>query len=242
LAGLAIDTARVDRYWRETFGLSEADYRRPGVVVCPHSQKLAGRNACWVFLHAQTCLVSTPAPLVAEIRRRAQRIPLETMLDEETLYGLFPERVARTVGPSYQGFTEAEGFRPYQGPTVRRVSPSERIQVRQFLSECAPQEREDSGLHEDAEPLFAGFDGTQLVALGGVLACAPYAANPGVIAHPLRRGRGFGKAVASAAMAYILTQGQVVLYQTLLSNRAAVAIAKALGCQSYARMVYIGLR
>jgi len=164
------------------------------------------------------------------------------MLDEATPHGLFPQRVVRTVGPSYQGFAEADGFRSYQGPTVRRLSPSHRIEVRQLLSECAPQEREDSGLREDSEPLFAAFDGARLAALGGVLPWALYAANPGVIVLPLFRGRGFGKAVASAAVCYILAQGQVVLFQTLLSNHAAVAIADALGCQSYARMLYVGLR
>ena len=47
--------------------------------------------------------------------------------------------------------------------------------------------------------------------------------------------------LSSAVMDWILGQGSVVLYQTLLANQLAVRIAESLGCREYARMLYLGL-
>jgi GNAT superfamily N-acetyltransferase len=234
-------STRARQYWRETFGLSAEAYERAGTTVFPHSRKLAGRNACWVFLREGGCLVSAPPQLVAAITREAEGIAPAAMLEDESIRRLLGDRVARTVGPSYQGYAERADFRPFSGSPVRRLSESDGPAVREFLAGCERGEVEDSGLNGHGEPLFGCIDGGGLVALAGVLPWSPQAANPGVIVHPRHRGKGCGKAVTSAAMECILSQGQAVFFQTLLGNRAAVGIATTLGCREYARMMYVAL-
>jgi GNAT superfamily N-acetyltransferase len=237
-----MNTTRVDQYWRETFGLPADEYLAPGVIVCPHSARLAGRDGAWVFLRDATCVISAPPALVEQVRDAARGIPLGRMLSEEALRRLFGDCTERTVGPSYQGYAEGEDFRPVANRHVRRLSPAEHDALCAFLSASTPGEKESSGIDPHGDPLFGFFFQSRLVAAAGVIPWAAYAANPGVLVRPGHRGRGFGTAVASAAMAHVLSEGKVVLFQTLLSNRAAVAMAGTLGCRPYAEMMYVALR
>lgn len=234
-------TARVDQYWRETWGLSEGEYGQSGTIVVPHSKKLAGRSACWIFLHGQGCIVSVPSEIVQDVQGRVQGMPAEMMLDERAMHRVFPGRVSRVVGPSYQGFVELTGFRPFRGRDACTISVSGRDEVRAFRNRCNPAEWDDSGLNEDSEPLFGCCEDRKLIALAGTIPWASYAANVGILVHPSHRGNGYGRAVASAAMSHILSQASVVLYQTLLANHAAVRIAEALGCRLYGQMMFVGL-
>lgn len=56
------------------------------------------------------------------------------------------------------------------------------------------------------------------------------------------RGCGYGKAVLSAASQYALDHHLLVLYQTLVSNKPAIAVAQSLGFQPYANHVAVRLR
>ena len=124
---------------------------------------------------------------------------------------------------------------------VQRLHPSDRAAVRALAEACAPTEWEDSGLAIDGDPLFGYFESERLLAVAGTIRWVPHAANPGAITHPNHRNKGLGKAVPSAAMSHILSEGDVELFQTLLNNHAPVNIAEALGCKLYTCVMYIGL-
>jgi predicted GNAT family acetyltransferase len=65
--------------------------------------------------------------------------------------------------------------------------------------------------------------------------------NVGIVTHPAQRGRGYARAVVSAMTAFGLARGAVLRYQTLQANAPAVAIARALGYQEYARTLAVRL-
>lgn len=234
-------TERVDQYWRETFGISEAEFAAPGILVHANGGRVSGRNAAWVFLHGDACLLSVPPDWLAPVREAAGDLSPDLLLRPDTLHSLFPGRVTRLVGPAYQGCAERRDFRPLPCERMRPLSAPDRPALERLREACDPAEWDDSGISPDSEPLFGYFDRDDLLAIAGIIPWSPCAANPAVLTHPAARGRGCGAAVASAAMAHILYQGSIVLYQTLLANRPAVRIAERLGCRQYARMIFVGL-
>ena len=52
-------------------------------------------------------------------------------------------------------------------------------------------------------------------------------AHIGVTTHSGQRERGFGRAVVTAALAHALGESHLAQYQTLLANRGAMSIARA---------------
>lgn len=235
-------SARVAQYWSETLGVSPEELVQPGILVVPHSKKLSGRNASWIFVHEDTCVISVPPGLVDELHQKAIGIPIESIQSPDSTHALFGDRIRRTVGPAYQGYAEAEDFRPCTSHDVRSLSDSDRPLLQRLADACGPVEWQNSGINVDDENLFGCFGDGKIVAASGIIPWANYAANIGVITHPDYRRRGYGKAVASRAMQHILDQGDLVLYQTLVENVAAVRIAESLGCKAYAQTTYIAFK
>lgn len=103
-----MNTSRVQQYWEQTWGLSPSEFSQPGFVVCPHSEKQSGRNAAWLFLRNQTCIISSPPALVNEIESKSTNLSVAIIMNEEVLRALFGDRLRDTVGPAYQGFVEKQ--------------------------------------------------------------------------------------------------------------------------------------
>jgi RimJ/RimL family protein N-acetyltransferase len=60
--------------------------------------------------------------------------------------------------------------------------------------------------------------------------------------HPDFRGQGHGTAVVAAVMAEALANQELLLYQTLESNQAAIGLALALGYERYGNHVAVRLK
>lgn len=89
--------------------------------------------------------------------------------------------------------------------------------------------------------MAAYFDGTRIAAMAGYRPWNDHAGDPCVLTHPEFRQRGCGTAAVSAVVAAALEEGNLLLYQTLESNRSAVQIALNLGYEQYARHVAVRL-
>jgi len=63
-----------------------------------------------------------------------------------------------------------------------------------------------------------------------------------VLTHPAHRGSGLGRNVVSEVVRRALAQHQLLLYQTLESNVAAVRLALGLGYTRYARHLAVRLK
>ena len=233
---------RAHQHWQETFGLTEQQYNQPGFVVCPLSGGFAGRNAAMIFLHGETCIISCPPDLVDKIREKTQALKVSDVMMPDSLAALFGERINRTTGPAYQGCVEKEGLLPVSLDHVRRLVPANKDIIDAFAQACSREDLDNSGVHLDSDCLLGCFEDNKLLAIAGIIQWSSQAANPAILVHPAYRGQGYGKAVASAAMKHILDQGSVVLYQTLMDNKPAVAIAESLGCRLYARTMYVAFR
>jgi len=211
-------------------------------VVHANSGRVADRTAAlWIFVHGDSILVSVLPALLGFVQEAVRGIAPDAALAPEAMHHLFGDRITRTVGPSYQGYVERPDFRPLPSEQVHLLSERDRPALARLRDACDPTDWSNSGISLDSDPLFGYISQGNVLAVSGVIPWAPYAANPAVISHPESRGHGYGKAVASAAIAHILDQGSVVLFQTLLENRGAIRIATSLGCQEYARMMFVDL-
>jgi ribosomal protein S18 acetylase RimI-like enzyme len=100
---------------------------------------------------------------------------------------------------------------------------------------------DDSGIDPEEMALFGAYDGDGLAALAACRLLAHGAADPCIVTHPARRGRGLGAAATSAACAHLLAANRLVLYQTLVSNAAAVAVARKIGFRDEATHLAVRL-
>lgn len=172
--------------------------------------------------------------------------------------------VSHCVGPLYEGYVEADRFRPAPSRAVVTLDPSHveefrasttracedgraegtsvwREALHRFMSASDRADVEVSGLARADSPFFAVVDESVIFALAHYSMWAADAASIGVLTHPAYRRRGHGKAAVSAAMSDAFARGHFVLFRTLVANHASVALATSLGCREYGRSLAIHL-
>jgi predicted GNAT family acetyltransferase len=94
-------------------------------------------------------------------------------------------------------------------------------------------EWEHAGL-ETAEPIFATFEQGTIASAAGARLLPGDVAHIGVLTASGQRGRGLGRAVVTATLTHALEEARLPQYQTLLANRGAMSIARALGFERFA--------
>jgi GNAT superfamily N-acetyltransferase len=230
---------RTKAFWGEFFGVEPDELDRPGVRVVPH-QGLGDYPGAWIFWRGGTVFLSTPASLAEPIRKAipaigSHRPPIEWA-------ELFHDRTERQIGPAYQGFLDPARFRPAPGGTEGRLVASGSL-LERLQAECDPEEWSHAGLDPARpEPCFGFSVAGRIVAAAQNSFWAVDAVSPGLIVHPEHRGRGFGKAVLSAAVRHALEHQHLVLYQTLLSNAPAIRAAASLGFTPFATHLALRFR
>jgi GNAT superfamily N-acetyltransferase len=208
--------------------------------VLPHAG-LAGYHGAWIFWRGKTTVISVPEEWVAEVAAHATSLIPGEPATTDTAAFLFGLRVGRLVGPTYHGYAERGDFHPVLSPHVRSLTSADRESFLHLAAACDPIEWEHSALGTGVENVFGYFEGGELLAACKTVRRGPRAADHGVITHPEHRGHGYGRAVVSASMQHALDRGDLVVYQTLVANLPAVAIARALGCHDYARHLAVRL-
>jgi len=232
-------TERVGAHWARFLGVAPDDLSRPGIVVTPHAA-LGSWLGVWCFTRGESCVISAAPAWIARLRDRAANTGArDAARCVELALGAATER---SVGPSYQGWLAPEGFTPVRSDDVRQLAPEEGGALETVRDAAAPGEWDHSGIVSDRPPTWAAFAGAKVCALGQLRSQAAAVSDPCVIAHPRSRGAGCGTRVVSAMCEHALSQGALVLYQTLLTNSPALAIARRLGFEHYATLVAFRLR
>jgi hypothetical protein len=233
------------------------------VHVVPHP-KYGGDDLSYAFVKGKAAVLVVAQSRVEGTRDRVRHIAASELLDPARVALLIDGPISHCVGPLYEGYAEADGFRPSPSSNLvtldasyvkdvqafteacedsgRDVTPVWRDVLQRFFSASDPTEVEHSGLLRADSPLFAVITDSRILALAHYSMWAADAASIGVLPHPAYRRRGHGKAVVSAAMSAAFAQGHLVLYRTLLTNRASVALAESLGCSDYGRFLAIHLQ
>ena len=230
---------KIDEHWAAFFGLSVADFMMSEPKVVPHAQ-LQGYQGAWLFRRGSPFVISVPPDLVEKIDGELQRQSQGTITDQDFV-ALFGEKVDKVIGPAYQGYLEESDFRPITS-SARLLLPADDNALRKLAAACDAEEWEHSDIQIGQHHNFGNFAGGQLVAVANYQMETKFTAMPGIITHPAYRGQGRGKAVLSAAIEHGLSEGLLMLYQTLVLNKPAVAAAESLGYKQYATHLAVRLR
>lgn len=226
-------------------GRPSSDSRRqyflqPGVQVVAH-HRLADYQVAWLFRHHASLCLSVPPDSVEGVRAAVRECTMEGLHSEAGIRTLLGPRIEHIIGPAYQGYVEPPQFRSVPHPGVRALSRSDAKALQQLADVCEGEAWEHSGIALDEPNVFGCFVDDHLVAAARYRTAWEETAHIGVVTHPAYRGRGYGRAVVSAATARGLAAGFIVLYQTLLANAPSVALATGLGYQLYATHLAVRL-
>jgi len=235
------DVARYDRFWAAFFGIEAAGLDAPGVRIVRHAL-LRDYPGVWFFVRGSTVVVSAPDAWFDRLHSQRAVIRDEPLPSARLLRDLFGTDLDRVIGPAYHGYLSREAFRSVRRPGVRRLASSDGAALTGLRSACTAEEWEHSALSSAGEPQFGCFEDGLLVAAAGADRWTADAINPGVLSRPDRRGQGYGTAVVSAVVEDALASGKLPLYQTLLDNNGAVAIAERIGYRQYASHVAVRLQ
>ena len=231
---------RIEAVWAAFFGLSPPAFLRPGIQVVAH-HRLAHYQGAWLFRHHASLCLSMPPSLVEAVQTAVPAHTMESLFSEAGIRALFGARIEKIVGPAYQGYVERPQFRAGPHPGVSVLSRADQAALHRLADACEGDACEDSGIAFDDPHLFGCFLDHRVVAAARYRPGWAETAHIGVVTHPAYRGRGYGRAVVSAATAEGLDAGFVVPYQTLLGNAPSVALASGLGYQRYATHLAVQL-
>ena len=224
---------RIHRYWGNRYGLSPKEIQQPGVRVVPHARPGWDDDFVSVLLRDDVCVVSVAEPHYDMFLGRLQNVDVPKSLGFEMASSFLGVSISKENGLFYQAYAELEHFRLVEDEAVRTLGLADEDLLDDLRDVCDAYEWSQSGLERYESERFAYFLDDQIVAAARYDLWAADAASIGVITHPQYRGKGYGRAVVSVAMAHALDAGYMVIYQARLNNVASIAISQALGCCKY---------
>jgi len=237
-----LEVTRDDVFWAEFLGVKPEDWSTPGIVYRSHVG-LSGFRGFWCFRRGERVVVSAPSGWVERMRLMFAGWDQARIMDPTSLAGAFGADFERSIGPAFQGCLEPAQFIHAEGaPHVRGLGPSDVAAVDLFRVACGASAWDASGLAEADLWRHAHFQDGKVTAVAGYRRRRGRAGDPCVLTHPEFRGQGQGAAVTRAVVSEALSNGELVLYQTLESNHAAVRLALSLGFERYANHVAVRLK
>jgi GNAT superfamily N-acetyltransferase len=236
----AADREAIDAYWSEFLGVPPSALRESGITFTAHAA-LAGYRGLWLFVRGQAAVVSAPADWLDRAERALVSARTDDLLSREYVANALGRAAGVIVGPSFQGWLRPVNFRPLAHEDVRMLAASDRSAVVALRASVSPEEWEHGDIDPDRPEIFGVFRGNRAVALGQLRAHAGGAVDPCVLTHPAERGLGHAARVVSTLVERALAAGRLVLYQTLLSNGPALAVARRVGFEPYATLLAVRL-
>jgi GNAT superfamily N-acetyltransferase len=164
-------------------------------------------------------------------------VPAASLTDAYVLRNRLP--IAEILGPSSLAYLDPAEFRPQPGTAAITPLDLDDPVFRQFVLAADPEEVEESGLREITTPAFAVREHGQVVAAAGYRDWPRGTAHLSVLTAAASRGRGLGRAAASAAVDRAIADGR--LPQWRARPMASRRIARALGFRELGLQVCIRL-
>lgn len=239
---VAAETIRkIEAHWRAELGC-DLDALPRGVTVIVHGAALAAYSGAYAMMREDRCLISAPVWIVDRARDALSGRAAADVFDARAIAAPFGAAVERVVGPAWIGYADSGDVRAADARGARLLTPSDDPALRALAAAAGKTAWEHSGIDFGRAPIFGLF-------VHGVLAAAcsyerrgEHVLHVGVVTHPGYRGRGYARAVASAATAYGLATGRVMQWQTLVANAPSLAVGRSLGYREYCRTLAVRLR
>jgi hypothetical protein len=230
---------RVDAFWSNTFDLSAADLRSPGVRVRPHTPSRASWRAVYVLGFDDAACVLAPADLVPLLLEAVTGRAAGDVLDPSPWSGVLGGSARRVVATRHHYLDERTGLDAHAAG--RRINPRDHSALAALRSSIPPREWEQAGFGSQPAMMFGVFEGEEMVAVANLGPGPDAATDIGVVVRPRVRGKGYGtQATATAARQAVLMHG-VARLRAPSDHEAAFAVARRLGFSEYGRDVTVQL-
>ncbi|MBF6600821.1 MAG: GNAT family N-acetyltransferase [Dehalococcoidia bacterium] len=237
-AEASLDIVRA--YWTAQLGF-DPDLAN-GVLVARPEGTLRQYAGVYAFRHGYSCIVSPPAayraPLAEALRGRSP----DEAFDVAVLTAPLGDAAGAAIGPAWIGVADAQDATLHVPAHVRLLDARDRPALEALAAAVGPLDWEHGAIELDRAPIFGVFEEGALVAAASYEAWGDGVRAVGFVTDPRWRRRGRGAAAATAATAQGLADGAVMLWQTLETNAASLAVARRLGFQPYARTIAVRLR
>ena len=233
--------ARYDAYWADFLGIDIADWATSGISFRAHVA-LRGYQGLWCFRRHDRIVVSAPAPWLSRLEARFSTWTSERFVDPQALSDALGAACLRVIGPAFQGCVSPAGTSESDVLQARPIELVDPAAVRRFREACPDDAWSTAGMNDAQRWQHAFVDHDGVSAIAGLRIRTDEVGDVGVVTRPDARRRGRGATVVRAVVARALEAGTLPLYQTLVSNVAAVRLALAAGFESYATHVAVRLR
>ena len=205
---------------------------RPGV----HLLERGSATAVVVLELERTVVVLAPPSATAALAR----LDATELLDISALLASLAHLTPRAIGTASLAYAEAvEGAGLGRGPA--EAGPAGVAEAEALLSECAPAERDESGLVDMPFRFVCRSADGRPVALSGYEAWGGSIAQLGVLTRASDRRRGFAQRVAVTAARSALGGALVPQWRCRLGNDASARLGRRLGFAPYGRQLALEL-
>jgi GNAT superfamily N-acetyltransferase len=221
-----------EKYWSNFFGVSIEQFKKPGVTVVPH-KGLAGYNGAWIFKMEQSVIISVPDEIKSAVAARLKPYDLNDIALTQAFANQLFKNIERTIGPCYQGYCDAQAAIMIDDKAIRLLAISDQIALKNFQLQVDEEAWDHSSMSPD-KVSFGYFQDDEIIAAACLDMWTENVANIGLITLQSQQGKGCAKKLCAFATRFGLEQGYEMVYQTLLSNAPAVAVAQSTGYIEYA--------
>ena len=223
---------RVDAFWSNTFDLSTADLRLPGVRVRPHTPSRASWRAVYVLSFDDAACVLAPADIVSVLSNALAGRAAGEVLDPNSWRALLAAPSARVVGPARHHYLDdRSGLGAFA--VGRRVNPRDHSALAALRSAIPPPEWELAGFSQQPAMMFGVFEGEEMVAAATLGAGPDAATDIGVVVRPRIRGKGYGTQIAATAAKQAVLMHGIARFRAPADSEASLAVARRLGFTEY---------
>lgn len=167
-------------------------------------------------------LVAGPAEAIS----RLHELPIQELVDARAAEAALVDLRPLLIGQALLGYADESTFT--REPARCAVRQADRGAVEQAISQCEPEDRDESGLLEMTTWFVAEDEGVP-VATAGYESWPQRVAHCGVAVGAEHRGRGMGLAVASEAVEHALREHTVAQWRSRDSNVASRRVGERLG-------------
>jgi ribosomal protein S18 acetylase RimI-like enzyme len=230
-----------DAFWAQFLGIDSDEWNLPGISYRVHVG-LSGYQGFWCFRRNDRVVVSAPSRWLERLEVLLSGWDQDRLMTCEALAEALGADFERAIGPAFQGCLEPSRFAHRADARVRKLSLADQSLIDRFRIECRTDAWDSSGLAKAELWRYACFQGDRIMAMAGYRRWRGQAGDPCVLTHPDFRGQRCGAAVTAAVVADALANEELLLYQTLESNQAAVRLALALGYERYGNHVAVRLK
>jgi GNAT superfamily N-acetyltransferase len=227
---------KVDAYWARHLGCTAAQLHAAEPVLLAHAAEMDDyRGAYMMQFKVAAPVISLPPTQVASLGPRLAAAARESLDADARWSEILGPLLERTVGPAWVGYASAETLRHVAADVeTRLLTPADAPHVERLGRAATPDEWDNIATLPRAGVMVGAFAEGELAAVAGYEVWGESIAHVAVLTHPAHRGRSLGRAVVSAVAGVALERGLVPQYRSLMENRASLAVANALGFQTYA--------